>query len=105
MYQWLDISNSVNLVISKVLRLESTLADFVRIFEKPGIDKRLDRSEFVLNENQELDFYMINYFNLKNTKFSYLENLPDCRVLTGNNTDLPFEEKSTTNSINKSNFL
>jgi hypothetical protein len=105
LYNYLDISNAVNLVISRALKAETTLYEFVKIFEKPQFDRRLERSEYVLNENQEMDFLLMNYNNLKNSKFAYLDNLPGCRVLTGVRTDLPFNEDSSTDSIVKSNML
>jgi hypothetical protein len=101
LYNYLDISNAVNLVISRALKAETTLYEFVKIFEKPQFDRRLDRSEYVLNENQEMDFLLMNYNNLKNSKYAYLENLPSCRVLTGTHTDCHYTEESSTDSIAK----
>jgi hypothetical protein len=103
LYNYLDISNAVNLVISRALKAETTLSEFVKIFEKQQFDRRLDRSEYVLNENQEMDFLLMNYNNLKNSRFAFLDNLPPFRVLTGSNTDS--EGESSTDGIMKSNIF
>jgi len=84
--------------------METVLADFFYSIDKEPVNKRLDKSEMALNENQELDFLVINFFNLLKTKFNYLENLPPPRVLYGTNTNKDFKEMSSTESVSKSIF-
>jgi uncharacterized protein YggL (DUF469 family) len=71
------------------------------MIDKEPINRRLDKSELALNENQELDFMVINYFNEK-TKFQYLENLPRARVLFGINTNKSFDFLPSPEAIYKS---
>jgi hypothetical protein len=61
----------------------------------------MDKSEYSLNENQELDFLMVDYYNHKESTYKFLTDLPDCRVLMGTNTDKPFNEGSSTEPLNK----
>lgn len=84
------------------MKLETTLTDFFTIIEKEHIERRLNRSEYSLNENQELDFMIINYNSLKKTKYSYLSDLPYARVLAGMNTDKPFDETTSHDALYKS---
>ena len=58
-----------------------------------------------MNENQELELMLLNYSQNKKTKFSYLEGLPDPRVLVGINTDRGFEESSSSEPLYKSKYL
>jgi hypothetical protein len=104
-YGRLDITTCVNLVISKALKAETALIDFFKIFENVAAEKRMDKSEYNLNENQELDFLMLNYYNLKDTTYAYLSDLPDCRVLVGPNTDKSLAEGSSNEPLNKSKRL
>lgn len=83
-------------------KMETVLADFFNSIDKEPVHKRLDKSELALNENQELDFLVINYFNLLKTKFSYLENLPSPRVLYGTNTNKSFCDLPSTEPVSKS---
>ena len=55
-----------------------------------------------LNENQELDLLLLNYMENKKTKFGFLNDLPDPRVLVGVNTDRNFEEGSGSEPLYKS---
>jgi len=82
--------------------METVLADFLNSIDKEPLNKRLEKSELALNENQELDFLVINYFNLQKTKFSYLQNLPPPRVLYGSNTNKTFSDLHSTESVCKS---
>jgi hypothetical protein len=103
-YNRLDITTCVNLVIAKALKAETSLIDFFKIFENVAPEKRMDKSEYALNENQELDFLMVNYYNNKDTTYAYLSDLPDCRILAGGNTDKPVSEGTSNESLNKSKF-
>ena len=82
--------------------METVLSDFFNSIEKEPLGKRLEKSEISLNENQELDFLVINYYNLLKTKFQYLENLPNPRVLYGSNTNKSFKESSSSDALFKS---
>jgi hypothetical protein len=89
-------------VISKALKAETSFVDFIKIFENVPVEKRLDKSEYGLNENQELDFLMVNYYNNKDTTYKFLTDLPDCRILAGINTDKPLSAGSSNEPLNKS---
>jgi hypothetical protein len=99
------MTSIMNLHLTRAHKLEVTLSDFFSIFfEREPIEKRQNKSEYGLNESQELDFLLINYNQLKSTKFEYLSDLPEARVLVGVNTDKSFEEVSSFDAIYKSNY-
>ncbi len=104
MYRVIDVSACNTLIYTKAYKLETALSDFFTLFDRESIDKRLNRSEMYLNENQELELLLLNYNENKKTKFSYLEDLPDPRVLVGVNTDKSFEEGSSSEPLYKSKF-
>ena len=85
--------------------METVLSDFFNTFDREPLNKRLEKSELALNENQELDFMVINFFKLLKTKFSYLENLPPPRVLYGANSNKGFTDTPSTEACYKSKFL
>ena len=105
LYTKYDISAIFNFLINKANKLETILSDFFNMFDREIIENRLNKSEDNFNDNQELDFLLLNYQNLKKTRFNYLNNLPDTRVLIGYNTDKQFDEKTSSDSIYKSNIL
>lgn len=93
----------MNLHLTKAHKLEVTLSDFFGIFfDREPIEKRLYKSEYGLNESQELDFLLINYTSIKKTNFEYLSDMPEARVLVGCNTDKTFEDNSSFDAIYKS---
>jgi hypothetical protein len=105
LYRTYDVYACVSLVSERTGKMETVLADFLNSIEKEPVAKRLEKSELALNENQELDFLVINYFNLLKSKFSYLENLPPPRVLYGTNTNKSFSDLPSTEAVSKSNFI
>jgi hypothetical protein len=100
-YHVIDISACNTLIYTKAYKLETALSDFFTLFDRESLDKRLNRSEMYLNENQELELLLLNYNENKKNKFSYLSDLPDPRVLVGVNTDRNFEEGSSAEPLYK----
>ena len=94
-----------SLISDRTGKMETVLSDFFNSIEKEPVGKRLEKSEISLNENQELDFLVINYFNLAKTKFQYLEKLPGPRVLYGANTNKNFSEGPSSDALYKSKYL
>jgi hypothetical protein len=83
--------------------METTLSEFFTLIDKEAIERRMNKSEETLNENQELELLILNYQGLKKTKFAFLDDLPGARVLAGHNTEKPFEESTSTEALYKSN--
>lgn len=105
LYHIYDIYSCITLVSERTGKMETVLSDFFIFIDRETINKRLEKSENALNENQELDFLVINYFNLLKTKFQYLQNLPGPRVLYGTNTNKGFADFPSTDAICKSKKL
>jgi hypothetical protein len=102
LFRTYDVYACVSLVSERTGKMETVLADFFNSIDKEPVNKRLDKSELALNENQDLDFLVINYFNLLKSKFSYFENLPPPRVLYGTNTNKSFSDLPSTEAVSKS---
>lgn len=94
-----------SLISDRTGKMETVLSDFFNSIEKEPVGKRLEKSEISLNENQELDFLVINYFNLLKTKFSYLDDLPGPRILYGSNTNKKFKDTPSSDALYKSKIL
>lgn len=105
LYRVIDIPACNSLIYTNTYKLETVLSDFFTLFDRETIDKRLNRSELYLNENQELELMLLNYSQNKKNKFSYLEGLPDPRVLVGTNTDRKFDESSSSEPLYKSKYI
>ena len=80
LYHKYDLNACSNLINGKTNLLEVTLIDFINYFQREPINKRLNRSEENLNENQNLEFIRLNYLKEKNTTYEFLKDLPDPRV-------------------------
>ena len=80
------------------------MKEFCIAYDNDAIDNRLFKSEEGLNEIQDLNFQYINYDQLKNNKFSFLNNLPYSRILVGVNTNKEMTEKCGHDALYKIEF-
>ena len=96
------MSACINLIYLKANSLESTLNDFFTLFDRETIERRLERSEANMNENQELELYRLNYKSLKSTIFDFLSDLPDPKILCGINSNQDFNETCSFLALYKS---
>lgn len=102
-YVQLDISSLINKVFVNTELIETNLKNFFYILDKiPHINKRQEKTESNLNEYNELHYLMINYNFYKTSKFEFLNELPEPRVLVGVNTNKKFSEGSGFEALNKS---
>ena len=73
-------------------------------FEKENVNKRLERSEEKMNENQLLEFTRFEYDKHKHTLFEFLNDLPTPRVLYGTNSNAKFNDGCSTDALYKTVF-
>ena len=104
LYHRIDLDACANLINSKTNLLESTITDFYMYFEREPVNKRLERSEENMNENQNLELIRLNYMSSKKTIFEHLTDLPDPRVLYGTNSNNNFENGCSTEALYKTTF-
>lgn len=101
LYHKYDLNACSNLINGKTNLLEVTLIDFINYFQREPINKRLNRSEENLNENQNLELIRLNYLKEKNTTYEFLKDLPDPRVLYSFHSNINFDEGCSTDALFK----
>ena len=104
LYHKIDTNAAINLINIKTNMLENIFVDFCNYFNKDPINKKLNRSEENLNENQNLELIRLNYEKEKNTTYQFLQELPSPRVLYGVNTNIKFNDKCSTELMYKTVF-
>ena len=100
-YHRIDIGSILSLINVKTEFLENTYTDFINYLQKEPINKRLNTTEDNLNLNQNLELIRINYFKQKTGLYSFLNDLPDPRILYGINTNKEKNETSSTEPLFK----
>ena len=104
LYHRIDTNAALNLINPKTNMLENILVDFCNYFNREVVNKKLNRSEENLNENQNLEFIRLNFEKEKKTTYLFLENLPTPRVLYGVHSNINFNEGCSTDALYKTTY-